>query len=932
MNNQEKKTLRDFLGVQTIAQAKRKLKLQGVSAQDTYTAIKAKQDRVKEKVKKSLEKVRAKIQQKRSATLIQKAFREKQQRKQNVVDTITNVPQSTNIHTEYKQYIKRFLGKTIKVYTYSGQTLISEVEVEVPATISAFNRWWGNQFWSWIVDTDNTILDVHKNVKIVFTPAVHLTPTKVKQMFAEGISNCMLTPIRNFCIEKMNTATTERTVKKYRQLENKVAKLIEKYPDGIPENDIQEISNHLQINISIDLPFSRNHYIDCKSIKKALNSFNFINTRLNHLDLNEVVNDTPTTVTQDELQKLGEELYNSGKYFLFIKNKDGKYFKIQTLTENYIAINHYTECVNEFEKESGLSFCKLDYINDEVVEFIKQGVHFNSAIEYNEKTEEMKHIDMEKAYANYRKCKWFNKFVGKITDWRQVKADKSFLEKNIGYYRVKTFDFTNVKSKAFEFLNCYIDGNVYGSPELLVLMEYGVKIETCEGAWGIAIDFNFTEDMIKSKDAGVSYYAKWTGQQFSFNDRKSFSLKGDQSFFENIIAENTECEVRYYNDEGTISYPKKRGFNLVQITGFITMYQRLSVVEQLMELDLNKVLKISTDGIFYEDHEFKIVNSFREKDTENFGGADGFYCSNIDFENVHVITENKFRKSYHKELFLGAGGNGKTHYNLNDKGLVKVCYIAPSWKLSTAKGKEYAVGNSVVALMTHPTRKYDLLRQYNTFVIDEVSMMSQETKEFLLKQFCMCKLIFCGDVGFQLPSFEGVSMNTEGFDNTTTFTENYRFTCDKHANICLKVREMISEEIDKETISKFIFSQYENVKELDYKPTDIILCSRTKCGVKDHKSNCNCNGKNYSAEWTNKYGDTKWKCLERTAEYYHGDIYIGEKPKGKWEARHGYTIHSVQGETYDGNIFIDSRNLFDVTMGYTAISRARKWEQIKIIV
>ena len=52
----------------------------------------------------------------------------------------------------------------------------------------------------------------------------------------------------------------------------------------------------------------------------------------------------------------------------------------------------------------------------------------------------------------------------------------------------------------------------------------------------------------------------------------------------------------------------------------------------------------------------------------------------------------------------------------------------------------------------------------------------------------------------------------------------------------------------------------------------------------------------------------------------------------KSEPRHGFTIHSVQGETFEEIIYIDSRNLFDPRMGYTAISRARRWEQIKIIV
>ena len=39
-------------------------------------------------------------------------------------------------------------------------------------------------------------------------------------------------------------------------------------------------------------------------------------------------------------------------------------------------------------------------------------------------------------------------------------------------------------------------------------------------------------------------------------------------------------------------------------------------------------------------------------------------------------------------------------------------------------------------------------------VIDEVSMMPNEIKERLFKNYPDIKFIFCGDIGFQLPSFE----------------------------------------------------------------------------------------------------------------------------------------------------------------------------------
>ena len=142
-----------------------------------------------------------------------------------------------------------------------------------------------------------------------------------------------------------------------------------------------------------------------------------------------------------------------------------------------------------------------------------------------------------------------------------------------------------------------------------------------------------------------------------------------------------------------------------------------------------------------------------------------------------------------------------------------------------------------------------------------------------------------------------------------------------------------SEDYSKREINNYVMSQYTQVSDpTDYKSSDMILCSKNKCN-KHHKETCNCDGKNYSLGWTEKFGNNKWSCEEVLSKWSRGDIVLGTKPAdGKWRACHGYSIHSVQGETFYETIYIDSRHLFDARMAYTAISRAKRWEQIKIIV
>ena len=75
----------------------------------------------------------------------------------------------------------------------------------------------------------------------------------------------------------------------------------------------------------------------------------------------------------------------------------------------------------------------------------------------------------------------------------------------------------------------------------------------------------------------------------------------------------------------------------------------------------------------------------------------------------------------------------------------------------------------------------------------------------------------------------------------------------------------------------------------------------------------------------------KYYCKENNRWYCNGDIIIGEKPDCKSELRHEYTTHSIQGETAYNNLFIDASKMFDARMFYTALSRAKRLDQIYII-
>ena len=876
-------------------------------------------------------------------------------------------------HVTHRSLLERFMGRQVQVvttmYNANGTVNTSVKRISIPAT--NYSTWW-NQYgwWNFIVDSDTTVLDklAEKGdgrlyATITLTPIKYITRSRHPQLFLDGVTHCMFTPIFDWAKDKQINSKSKSASKKYSAIVKKVSKYNKQYEAGVPEADIQNICNDLQIDIKIDIPLIENKFIDCKSFKKPLKTFKFVNSRLNHIELNEVVHTNKyEEVTQEQLDALANYLRDNDKYFDFQKNSSGKYTSIRTLTGCYRSASKYQQAVNDFEDITNMADNKIDVLNDDCYDMIEEGLVPNGTIDFEkrwllkwwgkrEDTEgrewrerkvkkliangeevpvkpDIGHIDMKKAYANFQDCEQYMGFMGKPTDWRYCDVDIDFIKKNPGIYRLAELDLDNCPDKVVDIiskLKLYNIEDAYPSSDFLWLHENGAKFKVSEGCWGTKIDFRFTPRMFDKED-GVSYYSKWCGVQQKYSRTQSYGIYGDEEFFENIKEYAPEdCEIGCYRKgEGQVIYPKSHSFTAPHIVAFIMSYQRLTVFNQLKLMDLDKLLRICVDGIYYRKHTFDILDNFQIKDEIKLGN-DG--SSRYMWQDRYMDLADRpkkpapFREQYDTELFIGAGGNGKTHYNLTDKGLARLMYVAPSWKLARAKSLEYGVNTTVIARCLHETYKKDIKKYNNVLLFDEASMISQETKEALFELYGCCKLIFCGDIGYQLPPIKGDAMSNIWFDNITEFKQNYRFTCDKHKKICENVRMMMRQDWKKADINEYVCRSYQQVDEDyvkdNYNTKDIILCSTH----------------NICDKYTNMFGATKFKCKENLRDYSNGDILIADKaPEGDWEVRHGYTIHSVQGETYEETIYIDSNRLFDSRMAYTAISRARRWEQIKIIV
>ena len=182
-------------------------------------------------------------------------------------------------------------------------------------------------------------------------------------------------------------------------------------------------------------------------------------------------------------------------------------------------------------------------------------------------------------------------------------------------------------------------------------------------------------------------------------------------------------------------------------------------------------------------------------------------------------------------------------------------------------------------------------------------MLSEGQKNQFFDSYGDMKIIMCGDLGYQLPCIVGEEMTTNGFDNIVKHNTNYRCRDAKLKKIKDDLRLMISYGRSKYEINKWVVDEFKRLGRtisLDclkatYKVEDMILCGTNE--LKDYYTNI----------FAGKFAVEKYYVMENNRLHSNGDIVIGNKPEQtKCEIRHSFTTHSIQGETANFNLFIDS--------------------------
>ena len=883
-------------------------------------------------------------------------------------DLLRTIIQENNIQGAYRILITKDGG--IVSNPKSGKIIDFSTDIGDP------NTWWKQNKLTFQVDSDFMVWNYDINegdaVNIIFTKEEKLNRKYFAQTYNAGVLGyCLVGEVYKWITKKISSTKSKESLKKYKQRLNKFIGekgYMEKFKKGIPEKEIPNFCEDLQIGVSIEQPFCENKLFEYKSMKKPIKKFRYLNTRLNHVEFLKgrkkhayqhdtkdmwKIGDCVEVDDRSELNAILDLCWENGENPAFGKDKYGLN-KIQTLTTHYKIKNDFYNITSEWEKEQGLKeggveFDALQY--PELMKFVNRGTHFNGTIDFKDTSqyrisnpnfelpEDLKHIDMSKAYTQYKRCKWYDGFTIKISDFR--KTNKYF---DNGLYYITNLDLSKCNEKFVELndrLGWYYSNNVYPLSDLKALEFYGGKFDILYGAYGIKGEFTFSEEMLTSVDTfyfedreiKVPYYSKWAGLNCMIQENKSFWMKGDKEYFQNL---NTDTDIYYADGIARISYPAKYQYNKKHITAQITSYQRLFMLEQLMKMDLDSVIRICVDGIYYHDHDFEMSDIFSVKKKitfENF--ASEFYLSNVvEKGSTDFVCTAEFREHYMTEIFDGAGGDGKTYYNLIiDTGCINVGYAPHSWKLCSAMKKVFTEKRGLRLGMTNHKRLLEDNgeKEYADFpwlIIDECSMLTEKNKNQLIDLISgHGKIVFCGDLKCQIIPYDDEPMNYSRIENIAPQSEkNWRFTCPVQLETCNMLRKCIEydypfypKDLPYQKVDEDFVKKNYNHKE------DIILVSRgaTK----------NVSDDNYNNYWNNIFeGIEKYKVKNNVRDYNNGDI-VFEKIKGvTCELRHGFTTHSVQGETYEGKIFIYMKKMFDKRMFYTAVSRGHRADQIYLIM
>ena len=699
-----------------------------------------------------------------------------------------------------------------------------------------------------------------------------------------------------------------------------------------------------------------------------------LNTKYNHLDL--------LTSDYNEVEEI-ENFEEMEKIRVTTPFYIEKYGSLITLDKTYkIKDSNFKIIYNEWKDQYNYNTLFIDQESD-IYKFISSydyTLHtFFNKFEVNDNLYD--ELDIVKAYYNYSN-KDKNKYYMGVPSgsFVSVKCDERFnikhfnkMTKNnlLGFFEVVI---KKINDKQEHFLKL---GLIEGSKHTLttsqiILLKSYIDFEFINCCYAPAVDIPFNENFLEvDNETNIKYYCKAFGLMLATTSEIDITIKplnDDKNYYNTIYNDN--YDIYKINNLVKVSIKDKLKKSYSHIAYFIHGYTRTLIMDQLLNMNINDVFGVKLDSIIIKKNSIYDYNKNVFGDTlktcniekmlkiNDTSGLDYGLNNDVDYNYIssyyrpyfeETNNEINFEKPFlytgdyilNRVIYIGgAGGAGKTSSILKSLNNKNICYTTSCWNLIQGIKNKYSdiLGYSLPNLTGQcGTTKTEKIKNTNLkfIVIDEMTLINDNTINDIINDpiFKHCFIFLLGDVQFKgffyqcsLPSItvlKPCDINCQYIEYTKTF----RFNEELNRKL-QKLRSLMEQRSHTDTLNYFVAKNfnYYNKEDIIFNDNDIGISA-----INDYQNN-----NNELTEYFINKGTTPQYFIKTTnkATGQLKGAQILDKPTHKnYECKLFKTIHSFQGLDLNENnkIIISITKDFDYRLLYTALSRARRVDQIFLI-
>jgi hypothetical protein len=811
---------------------------------------------------------------------------------------------------------------------------------------------------------DDTILEIPNEsltkIAVIINKALAYTATKIGVIIGieggnevkfgiafQGESNCVITALD---AHMKNSNYDCKAI---------LDKLYEKFKDGVyGSEDYNYICKKLKLRIKVNYPpYNRDDYVkfgkesnkqrsmfECnyqnhhvKIIKERINKpviyHDFLNWQKLSLDTTKISNiigkiDDPILVeTDDTIYKAKYVSFNGSDLEL-----DGTMSSTDYYTKVFIKKN--PKLVPIFRKSFNI---------DAIKTICQHGITFSKKID-TIPHKDLINYDIKSAYTTYDKCEYYSGFPTDLEysinvedyDLDQI---KEIINKYEGFAMIKMTCLWSKKEVdrwvSFPYVKHYME-NRADKITFYYMMISTDKVD----------DVDKSElDTTKRLWHYVLGSINKTTRKASFCTIDPLLAKTTPGCIEEAFITNTKL----YRKTNTISYINKSYYP--HIAGYVQNYTEIRLEQFVLKHDIKNIYRVWIDGI-YTDKDItcstdwhKETISTQQTDIYDEDDEDSTNFKYVEFSDVCNITYKVEIPKYSAFKFeerlpcgnvivRGCAGTGKTYllknlYNQIPNSIV----LVPTNELI----KQFPSCKCITIdnFMYHPKT----FNNYSTLLIDEYSMISQETIDKALENINVNRIILFGDLN-QLGLIQGTAIDETQY-KILGLERNYRQHNEKFQK---KLNQMridgkfkFKQQIDpKEALNrKFLIlsSTHKDIDKLNAMGlvlNDNKLINGLKIGAPTRfYKTC----KSYNAGEMGTITDINDTCI--TIKKTNGVEVVIKKSTFDTQHKLAYSVtyHAIQGKTiHNQSIAINTNKLFDKNMKYVGCSRVIDETQLYLLV